>query len=76
MFTDGNKTIIGIPCSNILANVYIGTSPFSLMGNHTVHEDSFKYKYRIENSWYRSSFIWTSARTDGSQNYLEHWLKF
>ena len=44
---------------------------------------SFKYKYkklakpklihvRIENSWYGSSFIWTSTDTDGSQNYLEH----
>ena len=43
------KTIIGIPCSKILANmcIYIGTSPFSLMGNQTVHEDSFKYKYKL-----------------------------
>ena len=44
------KTIIGIPCSNILANVYIyyiGTSLFSLMGNQTIHEDSFKYKLKL-----------------------------
>ena len=44
------KTIIGIPCSNILANVYIyyiRTSPFSLMGNQTVHEDCFKYKLKL-----------------------------
>ena len=26
-----------------------------------------------KNSWYRSSFIWTSTGTDGSPNYLEHW---
>ena len=26
-----------------------------------------------ENSRYRSSFIWTSSGTDGSQNYLERW---
>ena len=50
VFTDGNKkTIIRIPCSNILANVftYIGTLQFSLRGNHTVYEDSFKYKYKL-----------------------------
>ena len=30
------------PCSNILAYayIYIGTSPFGLMGDQTVHEDS------------------------------------
>ena len=32
--------------------IHIGTSPFSLMGNQTVHEDSnnatcFKYKYKL-----------------------------
>ena len=51
VFTNGNenKIIIGIPFSNILANVYIyiGTSLFSLMGNKTVHEDRFKYKYKL-----------------------------
>ena len=31
---------------------------------------------RIDNSWYRSGFIWTSTGTDGSQNYLEHWNLF
>ena len=28
-------------------HVYIGTLPFSLMGNQTVHKDSFKYKYML-----------------------------
>ena len=27
--------------------IYIGTSPFSLMGKQTVHEDNFKYKYKL-----------------------------
>ena len=44
------------PYSNILGyvllGIYIGTSPFSLMGNQTVHEDSnngtsFKYKCKL-----------------------------
>ena len=38
------KTIIEIPCSNILAMVCIYTLLFSLMGNQTVHEVSFQYK--------------------------------
>ena len=44
MFTDGNKN--NHPCSNILSYVYIyiGTSPFSLIGNQTVHEDSYKVR--------------------------------
>ena len=40
------------------------------------HKKSAKPKLihvRIEDSWYGSSFIWTSTGTDGSQNYLEHW---
>ena len=48
------KTIIGIPCSNILANVYlyIGTSPFSSMGIQTLHEDYFNYKYKLSQNKY------------------------
>ena len=41
---DGNKN--NHPDS-LPMRIYIGTSPFSLMGNQTVHEESFKYKYKL-----------------------------
>ena len=37
MFTDGNKTIIPVP---IFLPTIIGISPFLMMGDETVHEDS------------------------------------
>ena len=45
MLTDGNKTIISVP-------IFLPTSPFRLMGDQTVHEDSnnrtcFRYKYKL-----------------------------
>ena len=50
MFTDGNKnknnhrdSLFQYSCQG----VYRGTSRFSLMGNQTVHDDSFKYKYKL-----------------------------
>ena len=50
VFTDGNKnnhldSLFQYSCQRVY--IYIGTSPFSLMGNQTVHEDSFKYKYKL-----------------------------
>ena len=64
---------------------FIGISPFRLMGDQTVHEDSNnvtrliqafikifdKPNIQTENSWYGSSTL-TSTHTDHSQNYLEH----
>ena len=44
------KQLSGLPVPIFLPTceyIYIGTSPFSLMGNQTVHEDSFKYKYKL-----------------------------
>ena len=48
VFTDGNKnnhrdSLFQCSCQRVYI-YYIGTSPFSLMGNQNVHEDSFKYK--------------------------------
>ena len=48
VFTKGNKnnhwdSLFQYSCQR----EYIGTSPFSLMGNQTVHEDSFEYKYKF-----------------------------
>ena len=50
MFTDGNKnnhrdSLFQYSCQHVC--IYIGTAQFSLMGNQTVHEDSFKYKYKL-----------------------------
>ena len=46
-FADGNKnnhrdSLFQYYCQS----VYIGTLQFSLMGNPTVHDNSFKYKYK------------------------------
>ena len=42
------KQASGFPVPIFLPTcIYIGTLPFSLIGNQTVHEDSFKYKYKL-----------------------------